>query len=70
MIKLIVDNSDKFWDNALEEYTDNPKPDTFPFMINDEEDTMTAMFKTWQEAARYQMGMGIRANTTIELWED
>ena len=69
-VKLVVDNSDKFWDNGLEEYTDDPSPTEFPYMVNDHLDEVTAMFQTWKEAALYQIGMGIRANTTIEFWED
>lgn len=69
-VQLVVDNSTRFWDNGLEEYTDDPNPIEFPYMVNDHNDEVTAMFQTWQEAAVYRMGMGLRANTTIELWED
>lgn len=70
MIKLVIDNSKKFWDNAMEEYTDDPDPIEFPWMVNDHADEVTAMFQTWQEAALYQIGMGLRATTTIEYWEN
>lgn len=69
-VKIAIDNSNKFWDNALEEYTDDPNPIEFPYMINDHNDEVTVMFQTWQEAALYQIGMGLRAHTTIELWDE
>ena len=68
--KLVVDNSKKFWDSELEIYVDEPINVEFPYIVNDHEDKATAMFHNWKEAALYQIGMGIRANTTIEFWEN
>jgi len=69
MLKLVIDNSDKYFDPLLEMYVDDI-PIEFPYTINDESDDVMAMFKTPSEAMQYQMGMGIRASTTIELWKD
>ena len=68
-MELVIDNSNKYYDTLLEEYTDEI-PVEFPYMVNDSADEVTAMFKTLQEAMLYQMGMGLRASTTIEIWED
>lgn len=60
--KLVIDNTKK--------YVDEPINVEFPFMVNDHQDEVSAMFHTWKEAALYQIGMGIRASTTIEIWEN
>jgi len=68
-MELVIDNSNKYFDPLLEEYVDN-EPDEFPYNLNDENSEAIAMFKTLKDAMVYQMDMGLRGSTTIELWEE
>ena len=68
-MKLISDNSHKFYDNNLKEYCDE-KPTELPFNLVDDEGIIIGMFPSYKGAICYQMGMGLRASTTIEVWED
>jgi len=69
MLELVVDNSDKFYDSILGMYV-NDKPTEYPYYLENEDGEMTEMFTTHKDAIHYQMGMGLRATTTIELMDD
>ena len=69
MLKLISDNSDKYYDKDLQEYCEE-KPTELPFSLVDDEGIIIGMFPIYKGAICYQMGMGLRASTTIEVWDD
>lgn len=65
-MKLVIDNSNKFYDSLTQTYIDDDELG-FPYMLIDiEGNTALYCFKTIKEAEIYQMGMGLRATTIIE----
>lgn len=68
MLKLVSDNSGKYFDAILQEWVEDT-PEEYPYYLENEDAEMVAMFKTFNDALQYQMGMGLRATTTIEIWD-
>ena len=64
MMKKVIDNSKKFWCDITESYLENEDLDFHYYLIFDETGDIIT-FKSYTDALQYQLGMGIRAYTTI-----
>ena len=66
MFKLIVDNSDKFYDSFSGQYLDESEMGFDFYLLDNETGEAIACFPSLKEAEIYQMGLGLRAESHIE----